>query len=199
MSNFSILVLDDHPIYRDALCEKLTMDFLQHGITVSSAANIDDAISIIQRTNKIWIVLLDLILPNSDPEQLIAHFKAHNRIKFLITLSGLDESEWQAKSQTAGADLFISKNNTSHFIYQQICALIKIDQPDADSNKQFALTQRQIEVLKCIATGYSNKAIADQLSISEQTVKIHINSIFKKLSVSNRTQSVHKAQILRLI
>lgn len=50
-----------------------------------------------------------------------------------------------------------------------------------------------------MAVGTSNKVIADQLGISEQTVKVHVYSIFRILAVSNRTQAVHKAKNLRLI
>jgi DNA-binding NarL/FixJ family response regulator len=60
--------------------------------------------------------------------------------------------------------------------------------------KEFRLTQRQLEVLGLIAQGHPNKIIADYLDISEQTVKIHINQIFKELRVFNRTQAMIKAQ-----
>jgi NarL family two-component system response regulator LiaR len=65
--------------------------------------------------------------------------------------------------------------------------------------KEFRLTQRQLEVLDLISRGHPNKVIADYLDISEQTVKIHINQIFKELRVFNRTQAVLKAQKHQLL
>ena len=59
---------------------------------------------------------------------------------------------------------------------------------------EFRLSQRQLEVLQLISLGHPNKIIADYLDIKEQTVKIHINQIFKELRVFNRTQAVLKAQ-----
>ncbi len=61
------------------------------------------------------------------------------------------------------------------------------------------MTKRQQDVLNCMSVGTSNKLIANQLGISEQTVKIHVSAIFRTLNVSNRTQAVYKAKTLRLV
>ncbi len=74
--------------------------------------------------------------------------------------------------------------------------VVKSERLDA---KDFRLTQRQLEVLNLISQGHPNKLIADYLDISEQTVKIHINQIFKELRVFNRTQAVLKAQKHQLL
>ena len=114
-------------------------------------------------------------------------------------MSGLEEDEWSEKCIAAGATAFISKNNTSNHIYTKICDLLKIRSTDSESTSNAQLTKRQLEVLALMSKGTSNKIIADQLDISEQTVKIHINAIFKFLKVSNRTQAVYKSQMLKLI
>ena len=64
---------------------------------------------------------------------------------------------------------------------------------------EYRLTQRQLEVLHLISLGHPNKVIADLLEIKEQTIKIHINQIFKELRVFNRTQAVLKAQKNKLL
>ena len=69
----------------------------------------------------------------------------------------------------------------------------------AEEQPDFRLTQRQLEVLHLISLGHPNKIIADYLEIKEQTVKIHINQIFKELRVFNRTQAVLKAQKYQLL
>jgi DNA-binding NarL/FixJ family response regulator len=68
-----------------------------------------------------------------------------------------------------------------------------------NNSLEFRLTARQRQVLALIAEGHPNKIVAEQLAISEQTVKIHVNQIFKELRVFNRTQAVLKAQRHQLL
>ncbi len=199
MYSNSILIVDDHPIYRDALCEKLTIDFNALGVEVLSAPSLDDAASILSRGQKNWIILLDLVLPNTSPLLAIARLRESPRVLHIVAMSGLEEDEWGAKCIAAGATAFISKNNTSNFIYIKLCELLKIRQSNNEFSTSQQLTKRQLEVLALMSKGTSNKIIADQLDISEQTVKIHINAIFRNLKVSNRTQAVYKSQMLKLI
>jgi DNA-binding NarL/FixJ family response regulator len=195
----SILIVDDHPIYRDALCEKLTIDFNSLGVEVLSASSLEEAVSTISRGQKNWLILLDLILPKTTPLIAISKLKEDRRVMHVIAMSGLEADEWSEKCIAAGATAFISKNNTSNHIYTKICELLKIRSADAESSSNAQLTKRQLEVLGLMSKGTSNKIIADQLDISEQTVKIHINAIFRFLKVSNRTQAVYKSQMLKLI
>ena len=65
-----------------------------------------------------WLALLDLKLPNSDPIENIKILRGHPKLKKLIAISGLDESVWEVNCIKAGADIFISKNNTSQFIWR---------------------------------------------------------------------------------
>ena len=199
MNPTSILIVDDHPIYRDALCEKLTIDFNSLGVEVLSASSLEEAVSTISRGQKNWLILLDLILPKTTPLIAISKLKEDRRVMHVIAMSGLEEDEWSEKCIAAGATAFISKNNTSNHIYTKICELLKIRSADAESSSNAQLTKRQLEVLGLMSKGTSNKIIADQLDISEQTVKIHINAIFRFLKVSNRTQAVYKSQMLKLI
>jgi DNA-binding NarL/FixJ family response regulator len=198
METISILVIDDHPVYRDALCEKLSQDFHAHQITVFSASNLEEAEKVIRRSAHNWLVLLDLKLPNTDPIDNIRALKNYPQLKNIIVISGLDENVWEVNCIRAGADVFISKNNTSHYIYQKICDLLHIAYAQKNSVSKSKLTKRQMDILKLMAVGDSNKSIADQLGISEQTVKIHIAAIFRIFDVSNRTQAVYKARSLGL-
>ena len=100
--------------------------------------------------------------------------------------------------------MFLSKNNTAEFIIRKLKPLLALQtdyvaKTENVEPKEFRLTQRQREVLDLISQGHPNKLIADFLDISEQTVKIHINQIFKELRVFNRTQAVLKAQKHQLL
>jgi DNA-binding NarL/FixJ family response regulator len=124
-------------------------------------------------------------------------------VAHVVSISGLDADVWEPRAVAAGSTLFLSKNSTSAAIFKKIKGLYNevqgqsVPSPIA-AQSEYRLTQRQLEVLTLISMGHPNKIIADLLDIKEQTVKIHINQIFKELRVFNRTQAVLKAQKLML-
>jgi DNA-binding NarL/FixJ family response regulator len=200
----SLLIIDDHPVYRDALSEKLTHEFAGNGIEVAVASSANEGLEIIGSTNKHWVILLDILMPGLSGLAGIKVFKELNNVQQVVAISGLDEHAWEPKTVSAGASMFLSKNNTAEFIIRKLKPLMDLQADYVASNeniepKEFRLTQRQLEVLDLISQGHPNKLIADYLDISEQTVKIHINQIFKELRVFNRTQAVLKAQKHQLL
>jgi DNA-binding NarL/FixJ family response regulator len=203
-ASHSVLIIDDHPIYRDALCEKLTNAFLVDGVEVASVASANEGLELLSQSVKSWIVLLDILMPGLSGLAGIRVFKDLPNTLHVIAISGLDENVWEPKAVSAGATLFLSKNGTADFMVNKIRQLgatlhagVMLSEPmDA---KEFRLTKRQLEVLDLISQGHPNKIIADYMDISEQTVKIHINQIFKELRVFNRTQAVLKAQKHQLL
>jgi len=199
MTPISLLIIDDHPVYRDALCEKLTQDFRPHHITVIGVSDLAEAETALRKSANHWLALLDLKLPNSDPLENIQALKRHDKLRNLIVISGLDEDVWEVNCIKAGADIFISKNNTSQFIYKKICDLLHISHASDLPPSKSTLTKTQTDILRLMAMGDSNKIIAEHLLISEQTVKIHVAAIFRIFNVSNRTQAVYKARSLGLV
>lgn len=202
--SLSLLIIDDHPIYREALIERLTQEFLPQGIEVLGASNAAEGLEILGDGHKQWVILLDILMPGLSGVASIKVFKTKHNVAHVIAVSGLDENAWEPRSVAAGATLFLSKNNTSDRIIGKIKSLLdsgpslKALAKDAEP-QEYRLTQRQLEVLQLIAMGYPNKVIADYLEIKEQTIKIHINQIFKELRVFNRTQAVLKAQKSHLL
>ncbi len=200
----SLLIIDDHPIYRDALSEKLARELIADGIEVAVASSANEGLDLIQQTNRNWVILLDVLMPGLSGLAAIKVFKENRNVQHVVAISGLDEHAWEPKTVGAGASMFLSKNSTAEFISRQLKTLIDLEAeaPVAkprDEPKEFRLTQRQLQVLDLIAKGHSNKVIADYLDISEQTVKIHINLTFKELRVFNRTQAVLMAQKHQLL
>jgi DNA-binding NarL/FixJ family response regulator len=195
----SLLIIDDHPVYRDALREKLSNEFSKDGIEVAVANSANDGLALLEQSHHTWVILLDVLMPGLSGLAGIKVFKNIPNVEHVVSISGLDVNAWEPKTASAGASLFLSKDNTADFIILKLKPLLAFD-PNyviADKSvesKEFRLTQRQLEVLDLIAQGHPNKVIADYLDISEQTVKIHINQIFKELRVFNRTQALIKAQ-----
>jgi DNA-binding NarL/FixJ family response regulator len=195
----SLLIIDDHPVYRDALREKLSNEFAKEGIEVAAASSANDGLALLEQTTRQWVVLLDVLMPGLSGLAGIKVFKNIPNVEHVVSISGLDVNAWEPKTASAGASLFLSKDSTVEFIILKLKPLLTADTNYVASNmsiepKEFRLTQRQLEVLDLIAQGHPNKVIADYLDISEQTVKIHINQIFKELRVFNRTQALIKAQ-----
>ena len=200
----SLLIIDDHPVYRDALREKLSHDFSKDGIEVLVASNANDGLSLLDQSKKSWIVLLDVLMPGLSGLAGIKVFKKIPNVEHVVSISGLDVNVWEPKTASAGASLFLSKDSTADFIILKLKPLLisgpnYVGAKESIEPKAFRLTQRQLEVLDLIAQGHPNKIIADYLDISEQTVKIHINQLFKELRVFNRTQAVIKAQKYHLL
>jgi DNA-binding NarL/FixJ family response regulator len=200
----ALLIIDDHPVYREALAEILLKQFSTIGIDIHTASNTNDGISLIDASEKNWVILLDVLMPGLNGLAGIKVFKQKHNVAHVVSISGLDTQIWEPKVVAAGATLFLSKNYTSLNIFQKLKPLFEDFQSSnaqttAIEDQQFRLTQRQLEVLQLIALGHPNKIIADYLDIKEQTVKIHINQIFKELRVFNRTQAVLKAQKHQLL
>jgi DNA-binding NarL/FixJ family response regulator len=196
----SLLIIDDHPVYRDALREKLSHEFFKDGIDVTVASNANDGLALLeQQPDHQWVILLDVLMPGLSGLAGIKVFKNIPNVEHVVSISGLDVNAWEPKTASAGASLFLSKDSTADFIILKLRPLLASNDKYVASSmsvepKEFRLTQRQLEVLDLIAQGHPNKVIADYLDISEQTVKIHINQIFKELRVFNRTQAMIKAQ-----
>ena len=200
----SVLIIDDHPVYREALTERLASEFLPEGIEVLGACNANEGLDLLSRTDHNWVILLDILMPGLSGLAGIKVFKNMTPVAHVVAISGLDEQAWEPRSVAAGATLFLSKNNTSEHIIAKIRPLLETENvltiaTNTPEAREFRLTQRQLEVLHLISLGHPNKIIADLLEIKEQTIKIHINQIFKELRVFNRTQAVLKAQKYNLL
>src|SRR5574343_493655 len=195
----SLLIIDDHPVYRDALSEKLACEFMSTGVDVAVAASAHEGLELIEKSNKQWVILLDILMPGLSGLAGIKVFKELHKVEHVVAISGLDEHAWEPKTASAGASMFLSKNSTADSIIRKLKNLVampsdRVSSPEGVESKEFRLTQRQLEVLQLISQGHPNKIIAGYLGITEQTVKIHINQIFKELRVFNRTQAVLRAQ-----
>jgi DNA-binding NarL/FixJ family response regulator len=202
-SQHALLIIDDHPVYREALGEALAKEFSTLGVEVKTASNASEGMTLVDESNHTWIVLLDMLMPGLSGLAGIKVFRSKPNVAHVVSISGLDSDAWEPRTVAAGAALFLSKNNTSATIFKRIKTLYNATQwlepsSPVDASSEYRLTQRQLEVLTLISMGHPNKIIADLLEIKEQTVKIHINQIFKELRVFNRTQAVLKAQKLLL-
>jgi DNA-binding NarL/FixJ family response regulator len=203
-----ILIVDDNPKYlRDVLP--------MYGYEVIVALDGLEAFKLLNNKELgIDLIVLDIMMPNIDGWEVLKTIRKDPYYKDIpiIMLTALDSEQKQVSGLKFGADDYITKPFALPNLLARLEALlrrfkwrekklhtistsntIKSDEPISP------LTNREKEVLQLVAQGSHNQEIAEKLVVREVTVKTHLNSIFKKLNVSNRTQAVLLAMQLNLL
>lgn len=189
----NVLLVDDNSKYlKDAL------PF--YGYEVTTAFDGIQALKELANKSKNFdIVLLDIMMPNMNGWQTLKEIRSNEKTKHLpvIMLTAVNEEEKMVAGLKIGADDYIVKPFILPNLLARMEAVLrrsKWQTPIKTSHKKELppdlLTTKEKEVLEMVANGASNKQIADKLFVKEVTVKTHLNSIFKKLKVTNRTQAV---------
>lgn len=195
MRQITILTVDDHPLLREGIAAVI------HGekdmVIVGEASNGRDAIEMF-RSKRPDVTLMDLQMPcvnGIDAIQAIRLVESQARIIVLTTYEG---DVLARRALKAGATGYILKDMIRTELLEAIRAVHlgrkhipqKIAVELAEHYSEDDLSEREIEVLRAVAQGKSNKIIASQLFITEPTVKAHMKSILLKLGASDRTHAV---------
>ena len=190
-----LLVADDHPVLREGLAALIGSQ--PDMILVAEAATGKDAVDL-YKVHRPDVTIMDLRLPDIngiDAISLIREFSPNARIIVLTTYLG---DVLANRALRAGAHAFLLKATLRTDLLDTIRAVnrgqkrvpVEVASEMAEYSADDGLTPREIEVLEQVAAGNSNKAIADRLEISEDTVKSHIRSILNKLGANDRTHAV---------
>ena len=186
-----VLLVDDNSKYlKDAL------PF--YGYEVQTALDGLQAMKFLDKSDeKFDIVLLDVMMPKMDGWQTLKAIRSKETTKNIpiIMLTAINEDQKMISALKNGADDYIVKPFILPNLLARMEAVLRRTQIYSPKIKSVntslePLTSKEKEVLKLAAMGNSNKDIADKMYVKEVTVKTHLNSIFKKLKVSNRTQAV---------
>lgn len=200
-----ILLVDDNPKYLAGV-----LPF--YGYDLKCVSDGVQALSVLDSGEFFDIVLLDVMMPNMNGWDTLKTIRKNSKTKDIpvIMLTAVNEDQKMISGLKIGADDYIVKP----FILPNLLARIEAVLRRANRNKQVlkpenvtinqadnfnSLTKREKDVLLLVTQGESNKSIADKLVLSEVTVKSHLNSIFKKLNVTNRTQAVLVAMQMNLV
>lgn len=200
----SILVVDDNPKF---LADALPM----YGYEVAVANDGLEALKILM--NKTFdLILLDVMMPNMDGWDTLKAIRNNKKTQYIpvIMITAVSEDQKVVSGLKIGADDYIVKPFILPNLLARVEAVLRRSkwqqeaQPKQEKtlNKDVnidALTPKEKEVLALVAQGASNQEIADKLFVRDVTVKTHLNSIFKKLKVTNRTQAVLLAMQMNLI
>ncbi len=195
-----IFVADDHPIVREGLVAVLETqaDFE----IVGEAADGQQVIEKVLETEA-DILFLDLAMPHKDGVQVIEFLQQHNSPIKVIIFTVFDTDERIITAIKAGAKGYLLKGASRQEIFNAVRVVSQggsLLQP-AIASKVFqhisqevaALSPREMEVLKLLSRGLKNSTVAQELFISERTVKFHVSAILSKLGVKNRTEAVQLA------
>lgn len=196
-----VLLADDHALIRDGLA--LLLQQLEPAVTVIQAGNGCEALESFDLHNGCDMALIDLAMPDMDGFDLLAELSGRDSSCRLVTISATDEPTAIRRARANGALGFIHKSWSSD---RMIEALRKLRAGQAvwppglaGNDTPAELTTRQQEILLQVAGGAANRQIAEQLFITEHTVKYHLATLFDLLGAQNRTECVGKARALGLI
>jgi DNA-binding NarL/FixJ family response regulator len=190
-----ILVVDDHPLLREGIAALIIN---QPDIKlVAEASNGREAIELF-RSQRPDVTLMDLQMPDMNGVDAIIAIRAEFPEARIVVLTTYAGDALAQRALKAGARSYLLKGNVRKDLLDTIRAVYsgqKRIHPEvaaqlADHAGDDALTAREVEVLLLIAGGNSNKAIADKLSITDETVKGHVSNLLSKLGANDRTHAV---------
>ena len=199
-----VLICDDQAIIRDGL-EMLLK--LEKDIEVSGQAQDGtEAVELVEKTQP-DLVLMDLKMPGLNGIEATRHIRTHYPHVKVLVLTTYDDDEWVFDAIRAGASGYLLKDTPREEVIKAVRGTVtgktfldpavagKVLTQVAGSHAHPStlltdkLTEREADVLRLIARGFTNADIADRLHLSEGTVRNHVSAIFAKLDVSDRTQA----------
>ena len=206
--NINILIVDDQSLVREGIASLLA---IQSGINIlGTAENGREAIQFVQQEQP-DVILMDIRMPVMDGIAAAETILKENPSQIILMLTTLEDDEYIVKSLKTGARGYLLKDMLAADLAQAVRSAFrgvfqmapsvagrlvnlsdeKKEQPQNDENAEriAELTPREIDVLKLIATGATNKEIAQKLYLSEGTVKNIVSSIFSSLGTHDRVQT----------
>jgi DNA-binding NarL/FixJ family response regulator len=205
------LVVDDHPLIHEVMHAVLRRAL--NPCAIYHASGLDAALARARQSRRLDLVVLDLMLPDCDKLEALTRLRAELPDASIVVLSAVDSPEVIREAIAAGAKGYIPKTSSTALVQVALSIVaaggtyvppealraMPTEALRAMPNKRadellalpaVKLSVRQVDVLKRIVRGLPNRRIADELAISENTVKHHAHEVFKALGVSTRTEAL---------
>jgi len=202
MCPIRVLIVDDHAIVRKGICALLATESQIE--VVAEASNGREAVEKAQALGP-DVILMDIVMPEMDGLEAIHHIIEHQPEIRILVLTSFASVDMVLPAIKAGALGYLLKDSGPEELVRAInqvhCGqsslhpaiarklLQEISHPSAHGPDSDSLTEREVTVLKLVAQGCSNREIANQLTVSEATVRTHVSHILAKLELSSRTQA----------
>jgi DNA-binding NarL/FixJ family response regulator len=200
-----ILIADDHPVFRHGLIS-LFRNEPEFSI-VGEAINGRQALKLIGELHP-DVVFLDLVMPELTGLDILRELSESPTPVRTIVFTASIAKEQIAQALQLGARGIVLKEAPTPILFESVRSVMQdrfwvgeemvpdlmqalrpyVTPPNAESNRKFGLTNRELDVVSAVASGFTNREIGAQYSISEQTVKHHLRNIFDKTGVSNRLE-----------
>jgi two-component system NarL family response regulator len=194
-SRIRVAVFDDHAMIREGIVALLEM---QNDLEVVGEAGDGETAVAVYREQRPDVALVDLRMPGKDGVAVIRALRSEFRGCRLLVLTTYDSEDDVSRALQAGARGYLLKGASGadltnairavhagqRYVPAELADRALLRPPDE------RLSERELDVLKRIAAGMSNKEIGDSLGISENTVKGHVNHVLAKLGVTDRTQAL---------
>lgn len=197
-----ILVCDDHAVVREGLRALLSTE--SDISIVGEAANGEGAVTA-YRALRPDVALIDMVMPRMDGVEAIRAIRSEFPDARILVLTSFAEDDMVFPAIKSGALGYLLKDSSPEELVRAIRSVYRgeaslhpsiarrliqeLSQPSTLPPTPEPLTEREVEVLKLVAKGYSNDEIADALILSERTARGHVSSILGKLHLANRTQA----------
>jgi two-component system NarL family response regulator len=193
-SPIRVLIIDDHPVVRVGLTSMFATQ--TQLLVIGTASTGEEAMPLIRSTQH-DVILLDLRMPGMSGVDLLVALKTIGIAVRAIILTSFETDEDIYRAFQAGAQGYVLKDTSLREMVDAILAVHAgrryiprhIAARLAERLMRTELTSRELEVLKMLAKGPTNKQIGHALGISDNTVRNHVNSIIEKLEVSDRTEA----------
>lgn len=203
MNQTRLILVDDHTLFRKGLAELLERDGL---VSVVAMTGNPSQVQTLLREHRPDLLILDLNMPNTDGINLMQELKLEGFELPILILTVSEAEEDLARALRSGANGYLLKSMEPDEVVDAIqravkgetvvapamtAKLVSLLDNKASSQESLlnTLTQREREILAHLAKGESNKAIARQLEISYDTVKLHVRHILAKLNLSSRVEA----------
>ena len=211
MSRIRLVVIDDHALFRRGLVSLLEeMPDLQ---VVGEAANGQESLALVEKTQP-DLILMDINMPVMNGIEALTAIRKANPAQKVLMLTISQNDDDLIGAIVAGANGYMLKNTEPEMLRHTIAQVMagnSVLSPEVTAKVLQAvrrsqtdrsrglLSDREVEVLKCLARGQTTTQIAGVLFISENTVKTHIRHILEKMEVNNRAEAVARAAQMDLI
>lgn len=198
-----IIIADDHMMIQEGLKQLLELDGTMK--VIAEANDGEECLNLLNKKIHPDILLLDINMPKKNGIEVLEYIKQNKIPVKVLILTVHNEVEYLLKAVDIGIDGYLLKDSSYDELKEAIDVVISGNtyiQPSLlpalnesmedyalDKEKIECLTKRELDVLRLISEGCSNKKISDELTISERTVKNHISHIFRKIDVEDRTQA----------
>ena len=211
MNNIRILLADDHHIVRAGVRQLL--ESAPDLRVIAEAGDGEEAQALIQR-HKPDVAVLDIQMPKASGIEVTRWVRSHLPEVGVLVLTAYDDDPYVMAVLQAGANGYVLKTGRTEELIQAVRDVYEGKSAlDPDITRKLMssifkgqekkiiepLTDRELDVLRLAAKGYTNKAIGVQLSISDRTVQGHLAHVFAKLQAGSRTEAVMRAVSLGLI